>query len=415
MGSVSILTLVAVLLSAFFCGMEVAYTNTNKLKLEIERKQNGLLGFVSEVFVKNPGRYHATILVGNSIALVIYTLGVIEWVQSISARSTIPTGAEIVIEVLAATVFIVLVAVCLPMAVVRSNPGFWFRFLRLPFFVCYLLLYPVTRAVMWISFAMLRLAGIPVGKEHTVVGFDKGDLEDLLEESAEGEGEQENEIRIFQNALDFSDVSVRDCMIPRVDMEAVEIDAGIDEITERFVQSKYSRIFVWEGSVDNIVGYVNVKSLFRNPKSVREALMKVDFVPETMPAERLLTEFIKRKNSVAVVIDEFGGTAGIISMEDVLEEIFGEIEDEHDSQDMIEKKIGETEYLFSCRLEVKYLNEKYDLGIEESEEYDTLAGYIIYHENGIPPVGKVVVIDNKHIKILQSSSSRLELARIKIV
>ncbi len=204
-------------------------------------------------------------------------------------------------------------------------------------------------------------------------------------------------------------------MVPRVDVEAVEADSTVDELCERFIESQYSRIFVWEGSIDNIIGYVNIKSMFRHPATLRDIMIAVRYVPETMPAERLLEEFTKDRISVAVVIDEFGGTAGIISLEDVLEEIFGEIDDEHDTSDMVEKQVAENEYVFSSRLEVKYLNERYGLGIEESDEYETLAGYIISNENGIPPAGAEITVDNKMIRILKSSSSRIELVKVKLL
>ena len=206
---------------------------------------------------------------------------------------------------------------------------------------------------------------------------------------------------------------VRDCMISRVDVEAVDINVSIDELTTRFVESKYSRIFVWRDSIDTIVGYVNSKSLFNKPTSIGEVLMQVDYVAETMPLQQLLQHFIKRKASVAVVLDEFGGTAGIISMEDVLEQIFGDIEDEHDVQESVEKRVGEDEYVFSCRLEVEYLNERYELGIEESDEYDTLAGYIIATYDGIPSSGTVIEAGGLEIKVLRTTRTRVELARVK--
>jgi GldE: gliding motility-associated protein GldE len=276
-------------------------------------------------------------------------------------------------------------------------------------------LYPIAKFATWLSFGLLRLFGIRVKDSDGIKSFEKVDLENLLEENTETQSEQENEIRIFQNALDFSDILVRDCMVPRVDVEAVDVESSIGEIYGRFIESQYSRIFVWDGSIDNIVGYVNIKSLFRNPASIRDIMIGVRYVPETMPAERLLEEFTKNRISVAVVIDEFGGTAGIISLEDVLEEIFGEIDDEHDTSDMVERQVAENEYVFSSRLEVKYLNEKYGLGIEESDEYETLAGYIISNENGIPPTGAEVSIGNKLIRILKSSSSRIELVKVRLL
>ena len=205
-------------------------------------------------------------------------------------------------------------------------------------------------------------------------------------------------------------------MISRVDIEAVDIeDTTIEDLTDRFVETMYSRIFVWQGSIDNIVGYVNVKSLFNRPERLEDVLMDVDFVAETMPLQQMLEHFMKSKSNIAVVIDEFGGTAGIISLEDVLEQIFGEIEDEHDKPEMIEKQVSEREYVFSCRLDVKYLNERYALNIEESEEYDTLAGYIIYNYDGLPNAGEVVEIENLRIKVLRTTRSRLELARVEIL
>ena len=266
-----------------------------------------------------------------------------------------------------------------------------------------------------ISYGILRLFGRKRAHGDIDYTFNREDLINLVEgESVEPQQEDEEEIKLFQNALDFVDLRVRDCMVSRVDVEAVDIDTSIEDLTSRFIESKYSRIFVWRESIDNIVGYVNSKSLFDNPQSIEQIMMKVDFVAETLPLQTLLQNFIKRKSSVAVVIDEFGGTAGIISMEDVLEQIFGEIEDEHDVQESVEKQVGEGEYVLSCRLDVDYLNERYDFGIEESEEYDTLAGYIIYNYEGIPSAGTTFSTDELDIKILRAAHTRVDLARVKL-
>ena len=244
--------------------------------------------------------------------------------------------------------------------------------------------------------------------------FRREDIVELVDVAAvEPQEENEEEIKLFQNALDFADLRVRDCMISRVDVEAVDVNISIGELTKRFVDSKYSRIFVWRDSIDTIVGYVNSKSLFNKPTSVEQVIMPVDFVAETLPLQTLLQNFIKRKTSIAVVIDEFGGTAGIISMEDVLEQIFGEIEDEHDVQDVVEKQVGENEYVLSCRLDVEYLNERYELDIEESDEYDTLAGFIIYTYDGIPASGTIIEAGELEIKVLRTTRTRVELARVK--
>ena len=421
MVTVVIVVVAALLLSAFFSGMEVAFVTSNRLKLEIDKKQNRTFGYIIDIFTRRPGQYITTILVGNNIALVVYSL-------SMSALLTaaahyfgwVPGSESIIVETLISTVIIIFTAEFIPKAVVKSNPNFYMKAFVLPVYFFYLLLYPIAKLTTWISILLLKIVGLPVRRNQTIHTFDRVDLEHLVEEAADGEKEEghehkgENEFRLFQNALDFPDLRVRDCMVPRVDIEAAEVTETIGELTDRFVESQYSRIFIYENSIDNIIGYVNTKSLFTGPKSVREVMMPVIYVTESMPAQKLLTGFIKKKQSVAVVIDEFGGTAGMVSLEDVLEEIFGEIEDEHDSQDMVEKQVGEKEWIFSCRLEVRYLNEKYGLEIPESDEYDTLAGYIILHYEGIPPQGETLLIGNKEIRILRKSSSRLDLARVRI-
>ena len=305
----------------------------------------------------------------------------------------------------------------LPKSIVRNNPNFYYRYFSPLLFVFYLLLYPIARFTTLLSYAIIRLfGGHPKHVEEQAV-FDKSDLESLLDaNNSEPNEESETEIKMFQNALDFADLRVRDCMVSRVDVEAVDIDeTSIEQLVTRFAESKYSRIFVWRDSIDNIIGYVNSKSIFNGPQSIGEVLMKVDYVAETLPLQEMLTQFIKHKSNVAVVIDEFGGTAGIISLEDVLEQIFGEIEDEHDEAELVEKVVGDDEYVFSCRLEVDYLNEKYGLNIAESDEYDTLAGYIISRYEELPTAGTEMEFDGLYIKILQTTRSRIELARVKSV
>ena len=286
----------------------------------------------------------------------------------------------------------------------------------LPVYLIYLILFPLSKLTTAIAFALLRLFGLKVKEEHSIKNFGRIDLENLVDESVENnEKMQPNDIKIFQNALDFSDLRVRDCMVPRVDVEAVELDTSIEELTRRFIDTNFSRLFVWEESIDNIVGYVTTKSLFRKPQSIKEILMPVRYVPEAMETERLMGEMIRTKQSVAVVIDEFGGTAGVISLEDVLEEIVGEIEDEHDTPELVEKVLKDNQWVLSCRLEVAYLNERYGLGLKESDEYDTLAGYIIAKYGSIPTVGTIIESEGREIKILKSTSSRVELAKVRIL
>ena len=413
-----ILIVLMLLLSAFFSGMEIAFTSKNRLKLEIDRKQSRMFDRIADIFSRHPGQYITTILVGNNIALVIYSLYMSLLLRGIFYAlgwESIARNGSVAIETAVSTVIIIFFAEFLPTSVFRNNPNFYYRALAPVIYFFYLLLYPIARLTTLISHGILRLTGRRVEARTTPHSFDREDLASLLDtNSSEPRPEPDNELKLFQNALDFAALRVRDCMVPRVDVEAVDIDdTTIEQLTARFVDSKYSRIFVWRKSIDNIIGYINSKSLLTRPAGISDVMMQVNFVPETMPLQLVLQNFIKHRTNIAVVIDEFGGTAGVISLEDVLEQIFGEIEDEHDEQDMIEKQVDENEYVFSCRLEVKYLNERYGLGIEESREYDTLAGYIISHLDGIPSAGQSLTVDGLEIRVLRTTRSRIELARVR--
>ncbi|MDR2885712.1 MAG: hemolysin family protein [Rikenellaceae bacterium] len=414
-----LIVIVCLMLSAFFSGMEIAFVASNRLKLEIEKKQNRVFGYITDIFSRHPGQYITTILVGNNIALVIYSLNMTRLIGRIATYYGVEWMAHsIILDTILATLIIIFTAEFLPKAVVKVSPNFYMRIGAVPAYFFYIILYPIARFATWLSVALLRVFGLRLGGKQHIRSFDRVDLTNLVEEAVDNEyvnpDEHVHEIKLFRNAMEFSEVQVRDCMVPRVDIEAIEAATPVDELLSRFVETKYSRLMVYEGSIDNIIGYVNTKSLFRSPRSIADILLKVEYVPKSMPAQKLLTGMIKRKHSIAVVIDEFGGTAGMVSMEDALEEIFGEIEDEHDTEDLIEKRVGENEWVFSCRLEVDYLNEKYRLGIPESEDYDTLAGYIIFRNDGIPAQGEVLAMDGKEIRILRTSSSRVELARVRM-
>lgn len=413
-----ILIVLMLLLSAFFSGMEIAFTSKNRLKLEIDRKQSRMFDRIADIFSRHPGQYITTILVGNNIALVIYSLYMSLLLRGIFYAlgwESIARDGSVAIETAVSTVIIIFFAEFLPKSVFRNNPNFYYRALAPVIYFFYLLLYPIARFTTLISHGILRLTGRRVEERKTTHSFDREDLASLLDtNSSEPRPEPDNELKLFQNALDFADLRVRDCMVPRVDVEAVDFDdTTIERLTARFVDSKYSRIFVWRKSIDNIIGYINSKSLFTRPASISDVMMQVNFVPETMPLQLVLQNFIKHRTNIAVVIDEFGGTAGVISLEDVLEQIFGEIEDEHDVPDLTEKQVGPDEYVLSCRLEVKYLNEKYGLGIEESREYDTLAGFIIFNYEGIPTAGETVFVGGLQVRILRTTRSRIELARVR--
>jgi len=415
-----VVVVLMLILSAFFSGMESAFLNKNRLRLEIDRRQSRMFDYIAGLFSRHQGQYITTILVGNNIALVLYSMGlslVLRRIAQLLGWTSMEEGS-LLLETIIPTVIIIFLGEYLPKSVFGGNPNFFYRYLSPVMYLFYILLYPITRATTMLSYGLLRLVGRKATATERQIEFDRSDLESLLENnnSAESASEADNDIKMFQNALDFADLRVRDAMVSRVDVEAVDIDdCTMEELTKRFVETMYSRIFVWRDTIDNIIGYVNSKSLFESPKSIEEALIKVDYVAETLPLQDLLTQFTKNKSSIAVVLDEFGGTAGIISLEDVLEQIFGDIEDEHDKQDMVEKRVSEREFVFSCRLEVEYLNEKYALDIPESDEYDTLAGYIISRYEELPTAGTVMEFDGLRIKVLSTTRSRIELARVEVI
>lgn len=415
--SVIVITVVSVVLSAFFSGMEIAFTSANRLRMEIDRKRGGVVGRIIDLFAAKPGEYITTMLVGNNIVLVIYSMYMAKLIHLLAAKMGVPMADDsVVIETIISTLIILFFGEFTPKSLFKMRPNAIFRAMVLPVYVIYLLLFPLAKLTTLLAFALLRLFGLKVKEEHNIKNFGKVDLENLIDESVEsGERIPANDIKIFQNALDFSDLRVRDCMVPRVDVEAVEVDTTIEELTRRFIDTNFSRLFVWEESIDNIVGYVTTKSLFRKPQSISEILMPVRYVPETMETERLMGEMIRTRQSVAVVIDEFGGTAGVISLEDVLEEIVGEIEDEHDTPELVEKVLGDGSWVLSCRLEVAYLNERYGVGLSENDNYDTLGGYIITKYGSIPTVGTIIESEGKEIKILKSTSSRVELVKVKVL
>ena len=414
-----VVVVVSLMVSAFFSGMEIAFLSSNKLKLEIEKKQSRAFNFVASLFSRHAGQYITTILVGNNIALVVYSMFMSRLIQQL--LGLIPAGGissfSFLIETVVSTVVIIYTAEFIPKAVVRLNPNFYYRTFAVPVYLFYLLFYPISKIVTFIATLLLRMFGLPLNTRQSLKSFDRVDLEHLLDEASESEQEYENEkeIRLFQNALDFSDLLVRDCMVPRVDIEAIDRDCSIAELTERFVDTHYSRLLVYEESIDNIIGYVTTKSLFRRPESIDSMIKQVDYVPESMPVQKLLTSFIKQHHAVAVVIDEFGGTAGMVTIEDILEEIFGEIEDEHDDRYLVEKKTSDKEFILSGRLEVKYLNEKYRLGIPESSDFDTLAGYVIDRYQGIPEAGETIITDSMKIRVLRVDASKVELLRITLL
>ncbi len=401
---------VMLMFSAFFSGMEIAFLGRNRLREEIDRKQNPMFNYIADIFSRNSGNYITTILVGNNIALVIYSM-------SMSALMVELFNLENALaQTIISTIVILFIGEYIPKSVVRRNSNFYYVLFSPVSFLFYIILYPITRFSTLISYGLIRLTGRRIEQREEPTEFNRDDLASLVEdENVEVNDEEEEDIRLFQNALDFADLRVRDCMVQRVDVEAVDLESTtIEELTERFVETKFSRIFVWHDSIDNIIGYVNSKSLFEQPKTISDIIIKTIYVAETMPLQDMLETFTKRRASIAVVIDEFGGTAGIISLEDVLEQIFGEIEDEHDVQELVERQTAENEWLFSARHEVDYLNETYDLGIPENDEYDTLAGYIIAEHGGIPHEGEWLRNEQFSIKIVSRKQSRIDIVSVRV-
>ena len=399
---------VMLMFSAFFSGMEIAFLGRNRLREEIDRKQNPMFNYIADIFARNSDNYITTILVGNNIALVVYSMSMsLLLIELFNMENAL---AQTIIS----TIVILFVGEYIPKSVVRRNANFYYALLSPIIYLFYIILYPITRLSTLISYGLIRLTGRRIEPREEPTEFNRDDLASLVEdENVEVNDEEEQDIRLFQNALDFADLRVRDCMVQRVDVEAVDLESTtIAELTERFVETKFSRIFVWHDSIDNIIGYVNSKSLFEQPKNISDIIIKTIYVAETMPLQDMLETFTKRRASIAVVIDEFGGTAGIISLEDVLEQIFGEIEDEHDVQELIERQTADNEWLFSARHEVEYLNENYNLNIPESDEYDTLAGYIIAEHGGIPLEGEELCNERFCIKIVSRKQSRLDVVSV---
>lgn len=405
--SVVIVILVSLVFSAFFSAAEIAFISSNKLLIEIDRKQSPIFERIVGVFLRSPSQYISSILVGNNIALVVFSL--------FMSRLLYPSGeGNLLIETLVSTIVVIFVAEFLPKALVRSSPNFYLRIFAAPLSVFYWLFYPFASFTSWLSRAILRLLGFRIARNTGVTAFDKVDLQSLVQSEIESPTPTDNEIKLFQNALDFSQVKVRECMIPRVDITAFDIEGSVEELSRVFVKTKFSRIPLYRTSIDNIVGYASSRQLFENPASVEDMLREPIYAPESGSVQRLLSEFIRTRRSIAVVIDEFGSTAGMVTLEDILEEIFGEIDDEHDADYLVDKSTGQGEYLFSGRLEIEYLNSKYDLKIPERDEYDTLAGYLLNLSGEIPSVGEVFHADGFTMRVVKASVSRVSLIKLTL-
>lgn len=400
------------ILSAFFSGMEIAYVSSNKIHIEIEKKQNNFLSGILKKITKRPSKFIATMLVGNNIALVIYGFFMGDLLMEY-----IPLAgfSGLLVQTIISTLIILLTAEFLPKVFFQIYANSLVKVFAVPAYFFYVLFALISEFIIWISDLVLKLIFKSEG-DTVQLSFSKLELGNYISEQmeiAETKEIMDSEIQIFQNALDFSEVKSREAMIPRTEVVAVDIDTTPKELAKIFTETGLSKILVYKDNIDDILGYVHSFELFKKPENLKKVLMPVVFVPETMLVKDVLGILSKKRKSLAVVIDEYGGTSGIITVEDIIEELFGDIEDEHDSIALIEEELGNGHYKFSARLEVDYLNETYKLDLKESENYETLGGLIVNHTEEIPAQGETVEIEDYLFTILEVSSTKIELVEVK--
>lgn len=405
------------LFSAFFSGMEIAFFSANRLRIELDKQKGSISARHIAFFQDHPREYISTMLVGNNVALVIYGIFMGDMLRPYIQVITQSEIGITLIQTLFSTILILLTAEYLPKSLFRNHPNSTLNIFALPVRLFFILFYPITLLTVFMSDHLLRgIFKIEINEEQEQRVFGKVDLDNLLEETQKNdETETEvNEFKLFQNALEFSDIVVKECMIPRNEIKAIEVNSPVSEIEELFSQTGYSRIPVYEDNIDNIIGYVHHLRLFNRPLNIRSITSSMPIVPGTMSIKKLLGKLMAQQKSITTVVDEFGGTAGIITIEDILEEIFGEIEDEHDHGELHEEKISEKEYIFSGRLEIDYLNEKYKLTLPECDDFETLAGFIFFRHESVPHEGELIKIDNFVIEILKVDNPRIELVKLTI-
>ena len=409
--------LVTMVFSAFFSGMEIAFVSSNRMLAEMDKEKNGLTQRLLSLFYAHPNGFVSTMLVGNNIALVIYGILIARLFDNtifagMDAAFTVPA------DTILSTLIVLFTGEFLPKTLFKANPN---RLLSVfsPFaYICYVVLWPVSKFSTFLSKILLRIMGVKMDAENNDEGFSKIDLDYLVQSSidnAEKGSDINDEVKIFQNALDFSDTKVRDCMVPRTEIQAVEITASLEELQQKFVESGNSKIIVYTEDIDHIEGYIHSSELFRNPKKWQDHIRTMPFVPETMQAQKLMQIFLQQKKTLGVVVDEFGGTSGLVSLEDIVEEIFGEIEDEHDSAKYVCKRTPEGDYLLSARLEIDKVNEKFDLDLPESDEYMTIGGLILHEYQSFPKLNEVVKFGKYEFKIIKSTSRKIELVQLHIL
>ncbi|MCB9223825.1 MAG: hemolysin family protein [Crocinitomicaceae bacterium] len=401
--------------SAFFSGMEIAFVTANRLKIELDRQQGAFSGRILSYFVKNTPSFISAMLLGNNASLVIYGIYMAILLQGPLEMISESDAFIIPAQTVLSTLLVLITAEFLPKALFRINPNRTLKVGAVPLFIIYWVFYIPTFITMFISKLFLRLMKVDVSASEQA--FTKVDLDHYvrdINERMEEQAEMENEIQILQNALEFNSVKARDCMIPRTDIIALNIDDSVEVLNNLFITSGLSKVIIYRDNIDNIIGYIHIHEMFSKPETIKQVLLPIFIIPEAMLVKDLLQQFTKQKRSMAVVVDEFGGTSGIITVEDIIEEIFGEIEDEHDVEEDVEQKIDENTYLFSGRLEIDYLKEEYHIPLVESSEYDTLAGFVINKLEEIPKLNTVLETDDMVLTVMDVSDTKIDLIKIKV-
>ena len=420
MSHLIIYTLIVLLFSAFFSGMEIAFVSSSKLRHELDKASNSLSSKIVGIFYKHPNNFISTLLVGNNIALVIYGILMAQLLQVWFLDSlNLNEGLELLLNTIISTLIVLVTGEFLPKTIFKHNPNGMLSFFALPMFLIYIVLFPISKFTSSLSKLMLLVCGVKVGQNENEATFTRVDLDHLIQSNIEEVKNEDNiseEVKIFQNALDFSSVKVRDCIVPRTEVTAVDINTPLETLKSQFVESGHSKIIVYDEDIDNVRGYVHSSAMFHLTPDAdwKEFILEVAFVPETMPAQKLLKTFIQQKRSLAIVVDEFGGTSGIVALEDLVEEIFGEIEDEHDNTHYTANDLGNGEYLLSARMEIEQVNEKFGLDLPESDQYLTIGGLILHHYQSFPKLNEVVKVGHFEFKIIQKTTTKIVLVRLKV-
>jgi putative hemolysin len=412
-----IIIIVSILLSAFFSGMEIAFVSANKMHIELEKKREGFIARILSKITQKSSKFITTMLVGNNISLVIYSYYMGKFSLRMLPLNSINDFSVLLIQTIISTIVILVTAEFLPKAIFRIYANEALKVFAIPAYIFYYLFHFFSEFISIISDFFLRVF-FKTNADEEQTEFSKEELGNYINEQLETgnlHDEMDSEIQIFQNALEFQKVKAREVMVPRTEIESVEIHETVANLKNVFIETGFSKILVYKSSLDDVVGYVNAFELFKKPKTIKSILLPLELVPESMMINDILNTLMKKRKSVAVVVDEYGGTSGMITVEDIVEELFGEIEDEHDSQEFLEEIISESEFNFSARLEVDHLNEEYNLGIDKSEAYETLGGFIIEHFENIPEEKETIEIDNFEFKILKMSGAKIDEVSLKII